>query len=652
MSQAVNRMCKGKRVPWILLILLGMPALPHAAEADTAQEQPVWWFGLAGAANLNFYGGTLQQLNSTTTTPVAFHNGFGLGLYLAPEVEYRPDSVWGGILQVGYDDRRGDFFDVTCPCGEKATLSAKPAYLSIEPSLRVAPFAGDFYLFAGPRVGFLWSPLGGEKNFRYTPQGSPAVSAEFSDMREVVFSGQIGMGYDFEWAPENSRNRVEFSPFLSYQPPYEEEPRSIDHWGLETVRVGLALKFGRTSEPEAPKVPLRHRVDVQFSVRAPDIVISQYKIQETFPLRNYVFFEEGSSEFSDRYVTLTPSQAADFREEQLQDALPSEPRGRSLRQMVVYHNLLNIIGDRMRRNPTVTITLNGMSMQGPALGRARAESVKRYLVDVFGIDASRIVTAGIEEPPEGHTSGPEELAQLRAGNQRVEIESQSPEMLVQIGEDDFMLKPVQLKGESPGKDSVVFHAVGAERLASWSLEITDDQGATRRFGPYTRNRETLPAVMLLGEHSWRAYTAVLVGQTRDGDSVRKEAPFHLSRKNEGIHQTTRFAILFDFDHATAVSSYQKFLAEIVTSQIPDSSTVYIRGRTDVVGLFDHNFKLSEGRAEGVQNALQVSVSASGKRDVSYQSSWTGEDTTQAPFENTFPEERCYNRTVIIDIIPY
>jgi outer membrane protein OmpA-like peptidoglycan-associated protein len=644
-----------------ILMLLNCPAILFAAELPVSasqtlpETQPVWWFGVAGAANLNFYGGTLQQLNSSLMTPVAFHKGYGIGLYLAPEVEYRPDSVWGGILQVGYDGRRGTFNDVTCPCGEKAGLSAKPAYLSIEPSLRVAPFAGDFYLFAGPRVGFLWSPAGEEKTFHYTPQGSPATNAKFSDMREVVFSGQIGLGYDFEWAPENSRNRFEFSPFVSYQPPYGEEPRSIDHWGLETVRVGAMLKFGRVSAPpeEAKVIPLqRHNVNIGFSVRAPDIVISEYKIQETFPLRNYVFFEEGSSEFSDRYVTLTSSQAAAFREEQLQDALPSEPRGRSLRQMVVYHNLLNIIGDRMRRNPTVTITLNGMSMQGPTLGRERAESVKRYLMKVFGIDASRILTAGIEEPPEGHTSGPEELAQLRAGNQRVEIESQSPEMLVQIGEGDFMLKPVQLKGEAPGTDSVVFRAPGAEALMSWWLEITDDQGVMGRFGPYTGNRETLPAAMLLGEHSWKTYTAVLVGQMRDGDSVRKEASFHLSRKYEGIHLTTRFAILFDFDHATAVSSYQKFLAEIVTSQIPDSSTVYIRGRTDVVGLFDHNFKLSEGRAKSVESSLEASVSARGGHGVSYQSSWTGEDTTQAPFRNVFPEERSYNRTVIIDIIPY
>src|SRR5665213_1301740 len=131
-------------VGWMLLGFL-MPALASADEnfvpsQNASKEEPTqgepaeptWWFGLAGAANLNFYGGTLQYLNSNVTAPVAFHKGFGAGPYLAPTLEYRPDPVWGGMLQVGYDDRRGDFFDVTCPCGEKASLSARPAYVSIE----------------------------------------------------------------------------------------------------------------------------------------------------------------------------------------------------------------------------------------------------------------------------------------------------------------------------------------------------------------------------------------------------------------------------------------------------------------------------------------------------------------------------------------
>ena len=121
---------------------------------ETEREQPTWWYGLAGAANLNFYGGTTQMLNSGLTVPTAFHKGFGGGIFLAPAIEYHYNAKWGGILQLGYDDRRAAFFDVPCPCGENSTLSATVSYISFEPSLRFSPFSDDFYIFGGPRIGY------------------------------------------------------------------------------------------------------------------------------------------------------------------------------------------------------------------------------------------------------------------------------------------------------------------------------------------------------------------------------------------------------------------------------------------------------------------------------------------------------------------
>jgi hypothetical protein len=36
--------------------------------------------------------------------------------------------------------------------------------------------------------------------------------------------------------------------------------------------------------------------------------------------------------------------------------------------MTVYYNILNILGDRMQKNPNATISLVGSSEQGPADG--------------------------------------------------------------------------------------------------------------------------------------------------------------------------------------------------------------------------------------------------------------------------------------------
>ena len=168
-----------KRIIFSSLILICFHAAILAQE--TQRAKPTWWFGGAAAANLDFYGGTTQMLNSALTTPAAFHKGFGAGWYFAGLLEYRPTPIWGGILQVAYDDRRGAFNDVPCPCNNQImTLSTTLSYISIEPSIRYAPFASGLYIFGGPRIGFNWafnlpkSATSDEKTFVYT-QGNSAT---------------------------------------------------------------------------------------------------------------------------------------------------------------------------------------------------------------------------------------------------------------------------------------------------------------------------------------------------------------------------------------------------------------------------------------------------------------------------------------------
>jgi len=120
------------RILFSSLILICFQATILAQEIQ--RTQPTWLFGGAAGVNLNFYGGTTQMLNSALTTPAAFHKGFGGGWYLGGLIEYRHDPIWGGILQVGYDDRRGSFYETPCPCGESSNLSSTLSYISIEPS--------------------------------------------------------------------------------------------------------------------------------------------------------------------------------------------------------------------------------------------------------------------------------------------------------------------------------------------------------------------------------------------------------------------------------------------------------------------------------------------------------------------------------------
>lgn len=648
-----------KRIIFNSLILICVHATILAQEIK--REQPTWWFGGAGAANLNFYGGTTQMLNSVLTAPTAFHKGFGAGIYLAPLVEYRPDSVWGGILQLGYDDRRGSFDDVLAPCGQMSTLSATISYISIEPSLRIAPFSDGFYIFGGPRIGYNWAiSMGNEKTFVFTVEGKFASKAQFSDMNRIVYSGQIGIGYDFALSSPNEKNQVNLSPFISFQPYFGQEPRSVETWAVSTVRFGAAIKFGSGDvipQVKPAVIPAVVEREVQFSVRAPKAVPVKRRVRETFPIRNYVFFEAGSTEIPNRYVALTKVQAASFKEEQLQEVQPISMTGRSLRQMTVYYNILNTLGDRMKRNPGTTISLSGASEEGPEHGKARAETIKRYLVDVFGIEGSRIMTEGRDKPrlPSEVPGATKELALLRDGDRRVDIESNSPELMIQVGGGPhYILKPVQIVAvvEDPLDGHVLFNVVGTkEALASWSLEITDEQGKVQRFGPSTRDQENISGNAILGDRSKGDYKVVMLGQTKSGKFVRKESSVRLVRRDEPIKEAVRFSILFDFDRSKTIASYEKFLTDVVTPLIPDSGIVVIHGHTDTIGEEEYNDNLSRERVQDTQSIIERAIANSGKHGITFETFGFGENLQYAPFDNYFPEGRFYNRAVIIDIVP-
>ena len=61
--------------------------------------------------------------------------------------------------------------------------------------------------------------------------------------------------------------------------------------------------------------------------------------------------------------------------------------------------------------------------------------------------------------------------------------------------------------------------------------------------------------------------------------------------------------------------------------------------------------MSLARANDVKSILASGLSKTGRNDVKFEVVGYGENENKSPFENKTPEERFYNRTVVIDIIP-
>jgi outer membrane protein OmpA-like peptidoglycan-associated protein len=456
------------------------------------------------------------------------------------------------------------------------------------------------------------------------------------------------------------------SPFASFQTDYFDAPRSVETWTIYSVRAGVALKFGtvkRAIVPTKTKIIMVEAVapekEIQFYVRAPKVYPSTRQVKETFPLRNSIFFDMGETQIPSRYTQLNATEVGLFKEEQLQTVRSKDLYfGRSARQLEVYHNILNILGDRMRRNTEATIVLVGSSDKNPAEGRLLASNVKTYLVDKFKIDANRIETEGRDKPviPSEQPYSTNQLDLLHEGDRRVDIESNSASLLMEVGvSNSGFLKPVQIVStqNDPLDSYVIFTTKGAsELLESWNIKLTDERGNIQLYGPYTLDQASVSGKRILGNDLQGNYEVVMTGMTKSGKSVKKTSIVSLTKPVDLKQEGLRYSILFDFDKSKSIASYENFLTTVVAPLVSDNDLIIIHGHTDIIGDEKYNHNLSHERADGVHEILRKAFSATSKKGIKFEVYGFGEDTNSAPFDNGTPEERFYNRTVIIDIVPF
>jgi outer membrane protein OmpA-like peptidoglycan-associated protein len=653
-----------KNIALVFIMMLFAICNNSMAQSEEVQyTRPSWYFGVAAGANGNLYGGSTQHLNADFAPPVPFHKGTGIGLYVAPHVSYhKPNTMFGAMLEVGYDSRKGKFDKVVSPCNCPADMKTDLTYISAEPSLRIAPFKSNLYFYVGPRFAYNYAKaftykLGTNPDYPEQPE-NPEVKGDFSDTKPLIISGQVGAGYDIFLSSTARKNQYVVSPFISYQPYFGQEPRTIDTWTVTTLRVGAVIKFGRGKKIDAiVKVP-NVAPTMKFKVNSPKNVPSDRRIRETVPLRNYVFFDLGSTEISDRYVKLQKSEVANFRKTKLEITKEKRVKSNTKQDLSIYYNILNILGDRMLEYPNTKITLVGSSEKGEADAKVMAGSIKSYLENIFGIASSRIAIEGRDKPkiPSEQPGGTRELDLLRQGDRRVTIESTSPELL-----EEFQTGPnASLKGvertivqEAPIDSYITFDTKDLNNdFESWTVEVKDSKGVIQYFGPNTKDKIAIPGKTILGTKSEGDYKVTILGKLKDGGEIREDTTVRMVLWKPAVtDEGSRFSVIYEFNEAKTIAIYEKYLTEVVAAKIPKNATVILHGHTDTIGEEAYNAKLSTQRANDVKRILENSLAKSGRKDVKFEVVGFGEDNDLSPYDNNYPEERFYNRTVVIDIIP-
>ncbi len=505
--------------------------------------------------------------------------------------------------------------------------------------------------------------LGGVINASYTQTekiaspSSTAIRTNQLTVPELVGSGDIpnasslvaalsfGLSFDI---PIGHGSRWFITPEAFYSLALTNVEKN-DPWKVNMIRAGLALKYS-PSDFELPPPPPNQRARLVAAVKAYGMMsptaseepIVKLKVEEFLtrqhkPLLPYVFFGAGSAEFPLQYHQMSEAQTAAFDPEKFSDST----------LLGVYYDMLNIVGKRMREHPTATLTLSGCNSNESseknnlALSQKRAETVKNYLVNTWGIAASRIELKSRNLPANPSNINKEEGI---AENRRVELASNDPFIIAPLVTRDttrISTPPiVRFRSEVDAQAGVGAYSISAtqdNRLIQslngkgdvpehldWNLE---DNSTTM-----PRKETPLNYVLRVTDREGQEFTTQAQQIPVEQITIEKKR-----RERMGDKEIDRYTLMsFGFSQAEVEADNQRYIESIRKELSPDAS-VRIVGSTDTMGDEDFNLNLSQQRAKSVANVLKAPhAEVRGVGEVSM-------------FDNSLPEGRFYNRTVRLTI---
>ncbi len=429
-----------------------------------------------------------------------------------------------------------------------------------------------------------------------------------------------------------------------------EKPAEVrtEEEAQQSLEVRVVLRLGQRPVLQAQIEPAdyirRRAADDPSIANFRGLVMEEVASIELFPLLHYVFFDEGSSTIPDRYVLFnSPAETQDFSDERI-------PGG----TLEKYYHILNIYGYRLRKNPQAKLEIVGCNdsktpaERRPGLSQERAQAVFNYLHTIWGISPERmkITVRNLPQVP-SNLNDPQGIVE----NRRVEL----------ICTDWEVIKPIVSRDPKrlPSPETMTFlmrNGIEDALVASRRIEITRNGQPWRTLSDIGTTTPTVVWDWVDERGSYPAdeipYQARLIVRSKTGEECASD-PITIpvmqvtteQKKIERMADRTleRYnLILFPFDRYDAGPLNERILREYVFPRVFPTSTIEIVGHTDVVGLYDHNKKLSENRARTVSRAIEAYARG---RYQSLTARGVGEDDPL--YTNELPEGRFYNRTVQI-----
>lgn len=364
----------------------------------------------------------------------------------------------------------------------------------------------------------------------------------------------------------------------------------------------------------------------------PAVVIEETEYQEMFPLLPYVFFEQGTDNINNgSLILLTDKDIDSFNPDKLNP-----------NTLDIYKDMLNIIGQRAKEsgaNLVITGCNNdtGNEKNNLELSKQRANIVKNYFTDVWGISASKLTikqrnlpkNAANNDNPDG-----------KAENRRVEISSSDKSITA-----PFIIRDIKRTATPPVLEIVPKFSGkvidSALVLVKHNNEVLRSYRLSSKLEKQIWEIEQLPIPRY--DKDVQVELAVFSGKDEYKESQTIGISQKTIRKKREILKDDKiidkFAlILFDYDKANLKPEHLEVLGTVKT-HIEDNTEIFITGFADRTGEAQYNEKLAGERIANVLKALNIS-NVTNKNSVG---------SRVLLYNNDTPEGRSYSRTVIIEL---
>lgn len=234
-------------------------------------------------------------------------------------------------------------------------------------------------------------------------------------------------------------------------------------------RGGLDLYVSRF----VPLSQIVSAVEYKIATQTNFFTLEEFSMTDVLPLPPCLFFEPNIATLPRTLKQLSSDETDQFSPQNLRP----DP-------MMIYAEMLNIIGKRLQEIPSATLLLNVVESSNNALSRQRTESIRTYFQTTWNIDGKRILTATANAP---------------AAKRRITgFAGEDAVRCVELSSSDARIcAPVRIAGVNvlakPRKLDVALDARPRVAMRSWTFSLIGDSRDTL----YRTSGTTLPFSMTL-----------------------------------------------------------------------------------------------------------------------------------------------------------